>query len=298
MASSLIDASKGLGLYIKPMLFLATLPLSPNAVFHLCRSSLSLSPIYYNIGTTANRRGRLGYMDDICQLVASKSLDDNITTFKSDWTTDVNGGSVLVYCHRTDHVVDLSKELGCEGYHSNQVDKQGIFERFLRGQFNVIVATNALGLGIDIANIRFVIHLGMPFTFIEYVQESGRAGRDGHPSEATIIWPSIMKFSRKYDDEGVLEHYMKSTNEANVCRRQYIGTYMDGYDMHTEERYVERNGTVLYTGPSRKYAMCTVVFWTLTFSAVNSLYHREPVDTNTDQITDRRLDSDVGGDPP
>ena len=65
--------------------------------------------------------------------------------------------------------------------------KQALLNQLVQGQIRVIVATNALGLGIDAPHIRAVIHLGVPDRMRDYVQESGRAGRDGQLSVALAI---------------------------------------------------------------------------------------------------------------
>ncbi len=59
--------------------------------------------------------------------------------------------------------------------------------QFLQGNLEVIVATVAFGMGVDKANIRTVIHAGLPGSIEGYYQEIGRAGRDGHPSRAILM---------------------------------------------------------------------------------------------------------------
>lgn len=61
-------------------------------------------------------------------------------------------------------------------------------ERFLYDDVNVMVATNAFGMGIDKSNIRFVIHYNMPKTLESYYQEAGRAGRDGDNGECVLLF--------------------------------------------------------------------------------------------------------------
>lgn len=65
----------------------------------------------------------------------------------------------------------------------------GILDQFRRTAYRVIIATSALGIGVDIPDIRCIIYIRFPRSLLDYAQESGRAGRDYLPSEAIIIQP-------------------------------------------------------------------------------------------------------------
>ncbi|KAH7144098.1 P-loop containing nucleoside triphosphate hydrolase protein [Dactylonectria estremocensis] len=90
---------------------------------------------------------------------------------------------IIIYCQRVEATEALAEEFGCDAYYR---EMSGL-RRDQYGDGRVIVATNALGLGIDVPDIRVVLHIEMPFEMADYAQQSGRAGRDGLRSEAIIV---------------------------------------------------------------------------------------------------------------
>ena len=88
-------------------------------------------------------------------------------------------------------------------------------------KFNWICATNAFGMGIHKNNIRQVIHEHIPATIAGYIQEVGRAGRDGEPSAATLLIRQMMKeeldllFRRIYPEEEEV-HYFANLLSENI----------------------------------------------------------------------------------
>lgn len=101
-------------------------------------------------------------------------------------------GRVIVYGGEVAHVERLGRLLSCGVFHS-KVDTAEGKERRLRawaegsGGARVIVTMNALGMGIDIRDVRLVVHAGAPRRLRDYTQESGRTGRDEARSEAVIV---------------------------------------------------------------------------------------------------------------
>jgi ATP-dependent DNA helicase RecQ len=105
-------------------------------------------------------------------------------------------GPGIVYCstrQAVDNLVaqfQLSGRKNVHGYHGGMsgMERMLIQEQFLRDELDVIVATNAFGMGIDKSNIRYVLHYHFPSSLEAYAQEIGRVGRDGNPGYAALYY--------------------------------------------------------------------------------------------------------------
>ena len=102
-------------------------------------------------------------------------------------------GQVIIYTNTIKRVKRLYKHIRKHGfsvdfYHGKCKHKPERLRRFREGKTRVMVATNAFGLGVDIPGIRLVIHHAPLIGLDDYLQEVGRAGRDGKKAEALLLW--------------------------------------------------------------------------------------------------------------
>jgi ATP-dependent DNA helicase RecQ len=150
----------------------------------------------------------------------------------------------IVYCLSRKKVEEIAEWLRARGrvalpYHAGLPDhtRRRHQERFLREDGVVIVATIAFGMGIDKPDVRFVAHLSLPRSIEAYYQETGRAGRDGLPSNAwmnyglkdVIIFRQWLAESEADEAYRRVEHQkleaMIGLCELSTCRRRAIRAY-------------------------------------------------------------------------
>lgn len=114
------------------------------------------------------------------------------------------GGTGIVYASTRKNVEEATLRLRQAGvragfYHAGlkDSDRRMVQEHFSNGSLPVVVATNAFGMGIDRADLRFVIHVDLPGSVEAYTQEAGRAGRDGAPARCVLFFaPSDVRLQR------------------------------------------------------------------------------------------------------
>lgn len=155
-----------------------------------------------------------------------------------------SGDCGIVYCLSRNKVDATAKLLQKQGYTAlayhaglDSVTRSRHQERFLREDGVIIVATIAFGMGIDKPDVRFVAHLDLPKSLEAYYQETGRAGRDGNPSTAWMVYglQDVIKLRQMLEGSQGNDHFkrverqkldaMLGLCEVTQCRRQVLLKY-------------------------------------------------------------------------
>ena len=166
-----------------------------------------------------------------------KQLNEFIKTYHANDTG-------IVYCLSRDKVERVAESLRKLGhpavpYHAglSQQERSKNQSLFNTEERIIVVATIAFGMGIDRPDVRFVAHLDLPKSIESYYQETGRAGRDGRPSNAWMIYglQDVVKLSQMLETTDADESYKKVARhkldsmlalcETGSCRRNYLLGY-------------------------------------------------------------------------
>lgn len=160
--------------------------------------------------------------------------------------TENLNGSVIIYAGSRKRVEQTynflkGKRNGVTYYHAGLNEKFRIIqqERFLKNESNIIVSTNAFGMGIDKADVRKVVHIDLTGTLESYYQEAGRAGRDGKQAECVMLYNTsdrglqdffIQMTYPKYEDVLKVYNFLydkTNTKIGEVAKQSYDGNHND-----------------------------------------------------------------------
>ena len=160
--------------------------------------------IYYRIIKTSNKeRELLSYL--------SKNKDKGLI-----YTLTIKNAEYLYY-----QLLELGYKVGL--YHGNldSNEKKRVQELYTNGTLNLMVATNAFGMGIDIPNIRYVIEYDLPQSIEDFIQQTGRGSRDNKYAEGVLL------FDRR--DIGMNEYFIEHIKNENISDKELNQIKLDRY---------------------------------------------------------------------
>lgn len=180
---------------------------------------------------------RLPFASATCDLV--QELVQQRNRDGSDWKG-------IIYCKGKAECESLAATLNCFCYHADIANRSDVFSHWVQ-RGGVIVSTSALGTGINVPNVVFSIHVGIPWTMIDFVQETGRVGRssiEAGKRECVVLVPSTYRnksgSALRLDRGSVEEHDLDVpallNNSSAIhaflstvsCRRLVMSSFMDG----------------------------------------------------------------------
>ena len=188
------------------------------------------------IRASTNRRN-VEYFVEVCG-------DDEVETRVSELIREARrqlsaGQRAVVFCRSRLTCERMAEKLECRLYHRTLEAKEESLATWVDGSEKIMIATSALGTGVDIDGIRIVVHIGRPHGIMDYVQEVGRAGRSGEVVQSIVVlgrgemkWlQSEAAMESEWNREG-LRLFLKEQK----CRRARLSVIMDGEEVICGEK--------------------------------------------------------------
>ncbi len=153
--------------------------------------------------------------------IAYMVFNENDKLYRLEQILKKNTGSAIVYVRNRKATINISTHLNEKGiistfFHGGipVYEKNKRLDEWMKDQVQVMVATNAFGMGIDKPNVKTIIHLNLPDTLESYYQEAGRCGRDGKKSYAVLL-------KDKNDEQQVKQQFLSVLPDVDFIKLLY-----------------------------------------------------------------------------
>jgi len=211
------------------VLLTATLP--PVQEGELEASMLVRNATYIRASTA---RPNARYFVSWCQ---RKKLEDTALVVCKRWAEKLGqtGQKGVVYCLSKAQCEWIAEEVGCAHYHADVEERGERLQEWVE-QGGLIVATSALGTGVDYAGIVYILHVGMPWSMTDFAQASGRGGRGGETFNVVVMIEQGEVEKRIEQESGDIDvQAMGAFLIGDGCRRALMSSYLDGQGLGCRE---------------------------------------------------------------
>ncbi len=171
-------------------------------------------------------------------------------------------GSVIVYCATRKNVASVCHLLCNHGFRAGMYhaglpagERRQTQDDFICDRLDVIVATNAFGMGIDKSNVRLVIHYNCPKDLESYYQEAGRAGRDGSPARCVLLYNDSDRRLAEYMIDLSHSEGDMPENERELLKSRDLQR-LDAMVRYSRSRGCLRSAILSYFGEAQSQANC------------------------------------------